>query len=60
VGKVEVLDEVGITIADESLILTIAAENGRGGAPNDDDRQAAKEQALAIQFVRGANNNHKS
>jgi hypothetical protein len=51
VGQVEVLDEVGITIANKSLIQTIAAENGRGGALNDNDRQAAKEQAIAIQFV---------
>jgi Zinc knuckle len=59
-GQVEVLDEVGITIVDESFIHMIAAENGRGGTPNDDDRQAAKEQALAIRFVRGANDKHKS
>ena len=59
-GQVEVLDEVGITIADESLIQTIAVENGRGGAPTDEDRAEAKEQALAIRFIRGANDNYKS
>jgi Zinc knuckle len=59
VTQVEVLHEVGITIEDESLVETIAAANGRGGAPNDNDKQEAKEQALAIRFVRGANDRYK-
>jgi hypothetical protein len=54
-----VIEEVGVTIADESLVLSIAAERGRAGAPNNADRAEARDQALAIRFIRGANENHK-
>jgi hypothetical protein len=59
-GQVEVLDEVGITIPDESLIELIAAAKGRAGAPTDSDKADAREQALAIRFIRGANATHKA
>jgi hypothetical protein len=48
-----------VTIADESLTESIAAMNGRAGAPIAEDWTAAREQALAIWFIRGANNVHK-
>ena len=54
-GQVEVLEEVGVTIPDESLVESIAASNGRAGAPVDADWAAAREQALAIRFIRGTN-----
>jgi hypothetical protein len=47
-AQVEVLEEVGVSIADESLIESIAAANGRAGAPVAADRMAAREQALSI------------
>jgi hypothetical protein len=47
-GQVEVLEEVGVTIPDESLVESIAAANGRAGAPDAADWTAAREQALAI------------
>jgi hypothetical protein len=47
-GQVEVLDEVGVTITDESLVKSIAAMNGRAGAPKEADWMTAREQALAI------------
>jgi hypothetical protein len=58
-GQVEVIDEVGVTIPDQSLVEMIAAENGRAGAPNDANKAKAREQALTILFIRGANDNYK-
>lgn len=58
-GQVEVIEEVSMTIPDESLVLSIAADNDRAGAPNNADRAKAHEQALAIHFICGANENHK-
>lgn len=55
VGQVEVLEEVGVTIADEGLAQSIASGRGRAGEPNDDDWASAREQALAIRFIRGTN-----
>lgn len=59
-GQVEVCDEVGVSIADESLVESLAASNGRAGFPTDRDLEEAREQALAIRFIRGANDQHKS
>jgi hypothetical protein len=59
-GQVKVLEEVGVTIPDESLVESIAAANGRAGAPDEADWTAAREQALAIRFIRGANDSHKT
>jgi hypothetical protein len=57
-GQVEVLKEVGVTIPDESLVNeSIAAANGRASAP---DWTAARKQALAVCFIRGANAIHKT
>jgi hypothetical protein len=57
--QVEVMDEVGITIPDESLVEAVAAASGRPGLPEDADWAAAREQALAIRFIRGTNFSHK-
>ena len=39
-AQVEVLDEVGITIEDNALVMEVAEQNGRA-VPNDDDRSEA-------------------
>ena len=57
-AQVEVLDEVGITIEDDALTIEVANHNGRE-VPNGDDRVEARNQELAIRFIRGINNNHK-
>ena len=49
---------MGITIEDEALVEEVAGENGRI-EPNDDDRREARDQELAIRFIRGTNQNHK-
>jgi hypothetical protein len=54
----QVLDEVGVNIADDALIEAIAAENGRADAPEEADREEAKQQALAVRFIRGTNAKH--
>ena len=56
--QVEVLDEVGITIEDDALVTEVAHHNGRE-MPNEDDWIEAWSQELAIQLIRGTNNNHK-
>ena len=53
-SQVEVMEQVGITVEDESLVESIAASNLRE-IPNEMDRAAAREQALAIRFIRGTN-----
>ena len=56
--QVEVLDEVGITIEDDTLVMEVAEQNGRA-VPNDDDHSEARSQELTIQFIRGTNIHHK-
>ena len=56
--QVEVLDEVGITIEDDALVMEVAEQNGRA-VPNDDDRSEAQSQELTILFIRGMNLHHK-
>jgi hypothetical protein len=41
-------------------VESIATTNGRAGAPKEGDWAAAREQALAIRFIRGANATHKA
>ena len=53
-AQVEVMHEVGVTIADDALVNAIADANGRS-TPNQNNRNAAREQALAIRFIRGTN-----
>ena len=57
-AQVEVLDEVGITIEHKALVEEVAAENGRV-EPNDEDQREARDQELAIRFIRGTNMQHK-
>jgi hypothetical protein len=59
-GQVAVLDEVGVTIPDDSLVESVAAANGRAGAPEEADHIAAREQALTIRFIRGTNAKYKA
>jgi hypothetical protein len=59
-GQVDVLDEVGVTIADEGLVESVAAANGRAGAPEEADRLAAREQTLAMRFISGTNAKYKA
>jgi hypothetical protein len=58
-SQAEVLDQVGVTIEDESLVDAIAISNGRNVAVAA-DRAAAKEQTLAIRFIRGTNDKYKN
>ena len=44
---------------DKSLVESIAESNGQAGVPEDTDYETAHEQALAIQFIHGANDKHK-
>ena len=57
-AQVEVLDEVGITVEDGTLVTEVAQQNGRE-VPNDDDCTKAQSQELAIWFIRGTNINNK-
>jgi hypothetical protein len=41
-------------------VNAVAALNGRVNAPTDDDKEQTKQQTLAIRFIRGTNENHKS
>lgn len=59
-GQVEVLEEVGVTIPYESLVKSIAAANGRAGAPEEADWTAVHEQALAIFFILRTNTMYKA
>jgi hypothetical protein len=52
VAQVEVMEQVGITIEDKSLVQSIATTN-LWMVPNESDRLEANEQSLAIRFIRG-------
>ena len=49
-AQVEVLDEVSITVEDDTLVVEVAQQYGRE-VPNDDDCIEAWSQELAIQFI---------
>ena len=55
---VEVLDEVGITIENDTLVMDVTEQNGRA-VPNDDDHSKAQSQELTIRFIRGTNIHNK-
>ena len=57
-AQVEVLDEVGVSIPDTAFIQQVAEQHGRG-VPTAADQEEAKQTALAIQFIKGTNANHK-
>ena len=46
-AQVEVLDEVGITIEDDALVMEVAGQNGRA-EPNDDDHSEARCRILGL------------
>ena len=56
--QVEVLDEVGVTIPDTTLIQHVVEQHGRG-VPIVADHEEAKHIALTIQFIKGTNASHK-
>jgi hypothetical protein len=63
--QVQVLDKVGVSIADEALVNDVAVRNGNVGPngeaiPDDTDRTSCREMSLAIRFIRRANSNYKS
>lgn len=58
-SNVEVLDQVGVNIAAEGLIKEVAKAHDRDD-PNEADRKQAREQALAIRFIRGTNESYRS
>jgi len=58
-SQVEVMEEVGVAIPDVALVNEIAAANGRAHIANDADWEQARQQALAIRFIRGTNDNCK-
>jgi hypothetical protein len=53
------LDQVGVTLEDQSLVEAIAISSGRQ-QPNDADRKEAREQTLAMRFIRGTNERYKN
>jgi hypothetical protein len=59
-GQVEVIEQVGVTLAHLSLVLTIATMNGRHGMADGADWAEAREQALTIRFIRGTNDKHEA
>ena len=54
------MESVGCSVADESLVNEVAADNGRAGKATADDVETAKQQTLAIRFLRGANSQHQA
>ena len=59
VGHVNVMDEVGITISDNATAYTIAMEEGHD-MPMGEDYAKAKDRALAVRFIQGANPTHNA
>ena len=57
-AQVEVLEEVGVTIADTALVQHVAQQHGRD-EPVEADHNEAKQIALSIQFIKGTNASHK-
>ena len=58
-AQVEVINEVGITIPDESLTTSVAEGPGQAAA-NDNDHKETNQMALVIQFIHGTNLHHKA
>ena len=52
------LNEVGVTIPDTALVQHVAEQHGRG-EPAAADHEEAKQIALTIRFIKGANASHK-
>lgn len=56
-AHVKVMDEVRINIIDDATVQAVAEENGHD-IPNAEDFAEAKEMALAVRFIQGANPAH--
>ena len=57
-AQVEVLDEVGVTVADIALVQHVAQQHGRD-EPVVADHEEEKQIALSIQFIKGTSTSHK-
>ena len=57
-AQVEVLDEVGVMVADTALVQHAAEQHGRD-EPVAADHEEAKQIALTIQFIKGTNASHR-
>jgi hypothetical protein len=62
--QVQVLDEVGVSIADEALVNDVTVRNGNVGPdgeaiPDNANCASCREMSLVIRFIRGANSNYK-
>ena len=53
-AQMDVMNEVGVTIADTALVQHMAEQYGRA-APIAADHEEAKQMALTIQFIKGTN-----
>jgi len=58
--QVQVLKEVGVTIADQALAITVVSANGRPNAPNNNDHDKAKQIALAVKFIWSTDGHHQA
>ena len=58
-AQVEVINEVGFSIPNESLITSVAEGHGQAVA-NDNGCEETKQMALAIQFIHRINLHHKA
>ena len=58
IAQVEVLEEVGVTVADTALVQHMAKQHGRDESVAA-DHDEAKQIASTIQFIKGTNANHK-
>eukprot|EP00934_Nitzschia_sp_Nitz4_P008987 Nitzschia sp. Nitz4//scaffold353_size16344//11151//16190//NITZ4_008865-RA/size16344-processed-gene-0.13-mRNA-1//1//CDS//3329548925//8977//frame0 len=58
-GQVQVMEDVGITFANQALVDAIAKANGRASNPSNADREEAKQRAIATRFLRACNSKHQ-
>ena len=58
IAQVEVLDEVGVTVADTALVQHVAEQHSRD-KPVAADHEEAKQIALTIQFIKRTNASHR-
>ena len=48
------LNEVGVTIPDQALIMQVDEANDQD-KPNEEDEEQAKQMTLAVKFIQGTN-----
>ena len=58
IAQIEVLEEVGVTVADTALVQHMAKQHGRDESVAA-DHDEAKQIASTIQFIKGTNTSHK-